>query len=99
MAVSDAYTHIVDFGTTVEIMGLDVKPGDLLNADCHGVLTIPIETVTELPAVAERIQLENQAIVKVCQSPDFSQEMLLNIGRCQESCRNLSHNLSRLSHI
>ncbi len=98
LTVSDAYMHIVDFGKPVEIMGLGVKPGDLLYADCHGVLTIPIDIVPELPAVAERIHMENQAIIKVCQSPDFSPEMLLNVGRCQESCRNLSHNLSRLSN-
>ena len=99
LTVSNSYMHIVNFGTPVEIMGLDIKPGDLLYADCHGVLTIPIDIVAELPAVAKRILQENQAIINVCESPDFSPEMLLNVGRCHDSCRSLAHNLSRFSRI
>jgi 4-hydroxy-4-methyl-2-oxoglutarate aldolase len=78
LTVSHSYLHIVDFGTPVEIMGLEVHSGDLLYADCHGVLNIPIEIVAELPAVAERILRENKAIIEVCQSPDFSPAKLLN---------------------
>ena len=36
--VSQSFTHILDFGTPVEIFGLTVSPGDLLYADCHGAL-------------------------------------------------------------
>lgn len=78
LTVSHSYLHIVDFGTPVEIMGLEVHPGDLLYADCHGVLNIPIEIVAELPAVAEHILREDKAIIEVCQSPDFSATNLLN---------------------
>jgi regulator of RNase E activity RraA len=78
LTVSHSYLHVVDFGIPVEIMGLEVYPGDLLYADCHGVLNIPIEIVAELPAVAERILQDDKAIIDVCQSPDFSPENLLN---------------------
>jgi len=78
LSVSYSYLHIIDFGTPVEIMGLEVHPGDLLYADCHGVLNIPIGIVAELPAVAERILQEDKAIIDVCQSPGFSPEKLFN---------------------
>lgn len=82
LTVSHSYLHIIDFGNPVEIMGLEVHPGDLLYADCHGVLNIPIGIVAELPAVAERILQEDKAIIEVCQSPDFSPERLRNaLGR------------------
>ncbi len=99
LTVSNSYMHIVGFGSSIEIMGLEVKQGDLLYADCHGVLSIPIDIVAELPAVAERILQENQAIIEACQAPGFSPKMLLTIGRCHESCRKLSKDLSRLSRL
>ena len=81
LTVSHSFLHVVDFGTPVEIMGLEVHQGDLLYADCHGVLNIPIGIVAELPAVAERILREDRAIIEVCQSPDFSPANLLNALR------------------
>jgi 4-hydroxy-4-methyl-2-oxoglutarate aldolase len=71
-AVSHAYMHMVDFGHEVEIFGLKIRPGDLLLADGHGVISIPLEIAAELPAVAARVHAERQRIVEVCLSPDFS---------------------------
>lgn len=87
LAVSHAFMHIVDFGTPVEILGLTVRPGDLLFADCHGVLSIPAGIAAELPEVAERICQEDRAVIEVCQSPDFSREKLLAALREHRQCR------------
>ncbi len=76
-AVSHGYTHIVDFGQPVRICGLEVRPGDLLLADCHGVVSIPHEIAAELPDVAARIHIQEQRMIDICQSPDFSPERLL----------------------
>lgn len=76
-AVSHSYMHVVDFGAPVEIMGLEVQPGQLLYADRHGVLAIPDEIAAEIPLVAEHLLREEQAVLDVCQSPDFSPEKLL----------------------
>jgi regulator of RNase E activity RraA len=75
-AVSHSYAHVVDFGTEVEILGLQIRYGDLLMADCHGVLSIPNSIVAELPAVAEVVRARRQRIVDVCRSPGFSVEKL-----------------------
>jgi 4-hydroxy-4-methyl-2-oxoglutarate aldolase len=76
VALSHAYLHMVDFGSEVEIFGLKIRSGDLLVADCHGVISIPLEIAAELPAVAARIHAERRGIVDVCLSPDFSPEKL-----------------------
>lgn len=76
-AVSHSYAHIVEYGGPVEIFGLRVQSSDLLYADCHGVVSIPLQVVEELPRVAAEIRAEEQRVVAVCQSPHFSPEMLL----------------------
>jgi regulator of RNase E activity RraA len=38
VAVSHAYAHIFDFGSTVKVGGLEIAPGDLLHGDRHGLL-------------------------------------------------------------
>jgi regulator of RNase E activity RraA len=78
VTVSHSYMHLVEYGGPVEILGLKVQPGDLLYADCHGVLSIPLEIAAEIPEAAARIRAKEQRIVTVCMSPDFSIEKLLN---------------------
>jgi regulator of RNase E activity RraA len=84
VAVSHAYTHSMDFGQPVEIFGLQIRAGDLLYADCHGVVSIPLDIAAELPEAAARIRSKEQRIVQVCQSPGFSTEKLLNEIRSEE---------------
>jgi len=80
-AVSHAYTHIVDYGQPVRIYGLEIRPGDLLLADCHGVVSIPHEIAAQLPEMATRIRVQERRIIDLCQSPDFSAERLLEAIR------------------
>ena len=84
VAVSHAYTHVLDFGQPVEILGLQIRPGDLLYADCHGVVSIPLEIAAELPEAAARIQAKERRIVQLCLSPGFSTEKLLKEIRSDE---------------
>jgi 4-hydroxy-4-methyl-2-oxoglutarate aldolase len=73
---SRAYVHMVDHGVPVEIGGLQIQPGDLLYADRHGLISIPIEIAAELPAAAARQMEKDRGIVELCRSPDFSLERL-----------------------
>jgi 4-hydroxy-4-methyl-2-oxoglutarate aldolase len=76
VAVSHAYMHVMSYGGEVEIFGLKVRSGDLLAADCHGVINIPLDIVAELPAAAKRIHAEKRRIVDLCVSPGFTPEKL-----------------------
>jgi len=72
VAVSHAYAHIFDIGSAVSVGGMEVRPGDLLHGDRHGVLTVPAWIAANVPAVANRLQLAEQKIIDFCRSPDFS---------------------------
>ena len=50
VAVSHAYAHIFDLGATVTVGGMEVRQGNLLHGDRHGVLTVPVEFATKIPA-------------------------------------------------
>lgn len=72
VSVSHAYAHVFDFGGTVEIAGLAVRPGDLIHGDLHGVQTIPREIAQEVPARALAIIEHRQELNSFCRSDKFS---------------------------
>ncbi|HEY63933.1 MAG TPA: RraA family protein [Caldilineae bacterium] len=77
--VSHAYVHLVDFGTPVRVGGLVVRPGDLLLADRHGVIQIPLEIAREIPEAVRKIEVREKTIIQYCQSPDFSADGLADL--------------------
>src|SRR5579863_8213480 len=76
VAVSHAYAHVFDFGSTVNVGGLEVQPGDLLHGDRHGVLTVPKEIVPEIPEVAARLEQAEKKVIDFCRSQEFSVDKL-----------------------
>jgi 4-hydroxy-4-methyl-2-oxoglutarate aldolase len=72
LAVSHAYAHIFDFGGAVQVGGLEVRPGELLHGDRHGLLTVPKEIVGEIPKVAARMEQNERAVIDFCRSKEFS---------------------------
>jgi regulator of RNase E activity RraA len=77
--VSHAYNHLVDFGTSVEVGGLTIRPGDLLAADRHGVIHIPAEIAAEVAAVGRTIDELEMEIISYCQSRDFTPQGLARV--------------------
>lgn len=76
VSVSHAYAHVFDFGGTVEIGGLKISPGDLVQADLHGVQTIPLEIAAQVPDAAAEILKRRQHFIGLCRSGSFSIESL-----------------------
>jgi len=76
LSVSHAFAHVFDFGGSVEVGHMQVRPGDLLHGDRHGVQTIPIEIAQKIPVVAQRINGEEREIIELCQSAAFTLEKL-----------------------
>jgi 4-hydroxy-4-methyl-2-oxoglutarate aldolase len=75
-SVSHAYVRVEAVGAPVEIGGLVVAPGDLLHADQHGVLKIPLEIAADLPAAADRVIETEQALLRWVRSEDFDPDRL-----------------------
>jgi regulator of RNase E activity RraA len=76
VSVSHAYVHIIEFGKAVQIGGLEIQSGDLLQGDMHGVQSIPLDIAAEIPRVAAHIVAQDQELITLCQSKDFSLEKL-----------------------
>ncbi len=52
----------------VDVGGITVKPGDLIAADRHGVISIPFEAAKQLPEIAEREAESEAQVIRLCQS-------------------------------
>jgi regulator of RNase E activity RraA len=72
VSVSHAYAHVFDFGGIVAIAGLNVHPWDLIQADRHGVQTIPREIAARVPAKAREIMKSREELIGLCRSKHFS---------------------------
>jgi len=81
VSVSHAFVHIVDFAQPVSVGGLQVGSGDIIYGDAHGFLTIPEGVVGDIPGIATRMLEQEQRVVALCQSPDFSLERLRTVVR------------------
>jgi 4-hydroxy-4-methyl-2-oxoglutarate aldolase len=81
VSISHAFVHLVDFAQPVTVGGLRVASGDIVYGDGHGLLTIPPGIVDEIPLVAARMLEEEQRVVELCRSPEFSLERLRTLVR------------------
>ena len=74
--VSHAYVHLIEVGVPVTVGGMDVKMGDIVLGDQHGVVGIPMDIAAELPAAVKRVEDREQIMIGLCQAPDFTVEKL-----------------------
>ena len=73
---SHAHVHPVDYGKQIMISGMIVNHGDLIHADQHGAVVIPMEVAREVPAAAARIAAKEKVVLDIAKSPDFTFEKL-----------------------
>ncbi|MBX3179677.1 MAG: RraA family protein [Candidatus Hydrogenedentes bacterium] len=55
VVVSHGYIDVGQANIPVEVGGLVVRPGDLLHADCNGVVAIPEQVLEGLPDMIDRV--------------------------------------------
>jgi 4-hydroxy-4-methyl-2-oxoglutarate aldolase len=79
VAVSHAYAHIFEVGAVIRLGGMEVRPGDLLHGDRHGVLTVPADVAAKVPGIAGKLQRAEKEVIDFCQSPDFSVTKLCEV--------------------
>jgi 4-hydroxy-4-methyl-2-oxoglutarate aldolase len=76
LSVSHAYSHLIRIGGAVQIGGLEISPGDLLHGDLHGIVRVPKELASRIPATAAALRQKEKEIIAYCQSPAFTVEGL-----------------------
>ncbi|HTS41369.1 MAG TPA: RraA family protein [Xanthobacteraceae bacterium] len=65
---SHAWVHVVDFGCTVNIHGMAVRSGDLIHADRHGAVVVPVETIDPMKTAAEGLAAKEAKIINAAKS-------------------------------
>jgi regulator of RNase E activity RraA len=68
IAPSHAFVHVVDFGVNVNIHGMAVRSGDLIHADRHGAVVVPLETIAPMQAAAEGLAKREARIIEAARS-------------------------------
>jgi len=74
-----AFSHIEAFDLLVTVAGMPVRSGDLVHADRHGAVVIPLQAVRELPAAARRVAAREAKILAVARAPGCTAEKLVAI--------------------
>jgi len=73
---SHAWVHAEHFGGEVRVAGMTVRSDDLIHADRHGAIVIPIELAAKIPDAAELCGRRETPILEIARSEDFSLEKL-----------------------
>jgi regulator of RNase E activity RraA len=75
--VSHAYVHVVEFGKPVSVGGVTVSSGDLLQADEHGVIQVPMSVAAELGQACYDVFKSERALIEFCQRPGVTLEKMI----------------------
>jgi regulator of RNase E activity RraA len=68
---SHAFVHLVDVAVTVMVAGMIVRPGDLVHADQHGAVVIPLEVAADLVAAADRLARQEAVLIDASRQHGF----------------------------
>jgi regulator of RNase E activity RraA len=68
LSPSHAYVHVEDFGIPVTIHGMAVKSGDLIHADQHGAIVVPVNTIDGMKDAADKLAATETKIIAAAKS-------------------------------
>jgi regulator of RNase E activity RraA len=60
---SHAYVHVVDYGIDVTVHGMAVGSGDLIHADRHGAVVVPLDKIDAMRAALDGISAREAKII------------------------------------
>ena len=73
---SHAWVHAESFGGEVRVAGMTVRSDDLIHADRHGAIVIPVDVAPKLPEACELCARREAPILEIARSKEFSLEKL-----------------------
>ena len=73
---SHAYVHTVAYACSVSVAGMRVVDGDLIHADQHGAVVIPLDVASQVPDAAAAIARRERVIIEAAQRPGFNMDAL-----------------------
>ena len=69
---SHAFVHVVSFGGSVNVSGMNVNDGDLVHADLHGAVVIPHDVAAKVMDAAAAIARREAVIINAAKQPGFN---------------------------
>jgi regulator of RNase E activity RraA len=69
---SHAFVHVTELDSTVNILGMTVRPGDIIHADRHGAVVIAPEHLAAMPAAIQAIHDKEAPILAAARAEGFS---------------------------
>ena len=76
---SHAFSHVEAFDLPVNVAGMPVRTGDLVHADRHGAVVVPLAAVRDLPAAARKVAAREAKILAVARAPGCTAEKLVAV--------------------
>lgn len=73
---SHAFVHVVAFGGSISVCGMQVNDGDLIHADQHGAVVIPHDVADKVMDAAAGIARREAVIINAAKQPGFNIEKL-----------------------
>ncbi|HYW59858.1 MAG TPA: RraA family protein [Xanthobacteraceae bacterium] len=76
IAPSHAYVHVVDFGVPVTVHGMAVTSHDLVHADRHGAVVVPLEAIPAMRPVFDKLTAQEARIIQAVRAPGATVESI-----------------------
>jgi regulator of RNase E activity RraA len=73
---SHAHVHVVDFQVPLSVHGMAVTHNDIIHADQHGAVVVPVAAVLQIPQAVALISRREAVILEAARRPDFDIEKL-----------------------
>jgi regulator of RNase E activity RraA len=76
IAPSHAFVHVVDFGGEVSVHGMAVKSGDLIHADRHGAVVVPMDRISAMRGALDQLTKTEARIIGAARAPGATVEKI-----------------------
>ena len=73
---SHAYVHVVDFGVPVNVHGMAVTSHDLVHADRHGAVVVPVETIAAMRPAFDQLTAQEARIIQASRASGATVETI-----------------------
>ena len=75
---SHSWAHVVDWGSPVNVHGMECEDGDLIHADMHGACVIPEGLEERVIAEAKLIAAQEAILIEESKKPGFNVDKIID---------------------
>ncbi len=84
---SHSFVHVVDWGSNVNVHGMEVADGDLVHADQHGAVVIPLDSAQGVVDQAKKQMAVERILIDAAKQPGFDMAKMREAWAAQGALR------------